>query len=257
MWFVPGRIKIAEINLELCFPNLDLTARKILVQQHFEALGIGFLDIGLAWWASDSRLQPLLQIKGAEHTINAYQQGRGVIFVTAHFATLEMGGRVLSNLVPLSPVYRPHRSPQLEKLITQQRLKSVSTTIPRDHVRLILRTLRNGDCVWFAPDQNFSHKGHVFSPFFGTLAATNTATSRFAQLSGALVVPFVIFRRTQSPGYDIIIQPPLENFPSGDVQTDTDRINAIFEEWIRQQPAQYLWSHRRFKDRPLGEAKLY
>ena len=53
------------------------------------------------------------------------------------------------------------------------------------------------------------------------------------------------------------IEPALEDFPSGDLQRDTDRVNAILERWIRMAPAQYLWSHRRFKDRPPGEPDLY
>jgi KDO2-lipid IV(A) lauroyltransferase len=257
MWIVPNRVHITHVNLNLCFPELDAAIRRRLVTQHFESLGVGFFDMGLAWWAADARLQSLIHVSGAENAVAAYQQRRGVIFITAHFIALEIGGRVLSSLVPLNPVYRPHRNLNLDKLIMQQRLQRVPTVIPRNNVRLLLQTLRNGGCIWFAPDQNFSHKCYVFSPFFGILAATNTATSRFAQLSGALVVPFVVFRRKHSVGYDIIIEPPLENFPSGDVQQDTNRINAVFETWIRQTPTQYLWSHRRFKDRPSGEAKFY
>lgn len=257
MLFTPNRVSITEINLQLCFPELDSLTRHQLVKQHFAALGTGFMDMGLAWWATAERLRPWWRVHGVEHALAAYQQGRSVIFITAHFAALEMGARFLCSIVPLNPVYRPHRNQHLEQLVKQARQPHIQTAIPRHDARLLLRTLRHGGCVWFAPDQNFSNKGHVFSPFFGIPAATNTATSRFAQLSGALVVPFVIWRREDAPGYDIVIQPPLENFPSGDVQADTDRMNAIFEGWIRQAPAQYLWSHRRFKDRPSGESSLY
>lgn len=257
MLFAPNRVRITAINLSICFPELSVAIRSQLVKQHFEAMGRGFLDMGLAWWITPARLQSLLTVSGAEHAIAAYQYGHGVIFITAHFTALEMGGRFLSSLVPLSPVYRQHRNSQLEQLIAANRMLHVQSVIPRDNVRLLLRVLREGGCVWFAPDQNFSQKGYVFSPFFNILAATNTATSRFAQLSGAKVVPFVVFRRANLLGYNIIIKPALENFPSADVQQDTDRINAIFEEWIRQEPSQYLWSHQRFKDRPPGEQSFY
>jgi len=218
---------------------------------------MGFLDMGLAWWATDARLQPWFRVNGAEHALAAYNKGRGVIFITAHFASFEIGGRFLSKIIPLSPVYRQHRNPHLERLILQQRTRHIQSAIPRDQVRLLLRILHKGGCVWLAPDQNFMHKGHVFSPFFGILAATNTSVSRFAHLSGAVVVPFITFRRQDAPGYDIFIEPALSNFPSPDIQTDANRINAIFERWIRYQPAQYLWTHRRFKNRPEGENDFY
>lgn len=257
MLFAPKRVRITAINLQLCFPELDVLTRRHLVTQHFEALGLGFLDMGLAWWATETRLRSWWRIRGAEHVQAAYREGRGVIFVTAHFVALEMGARYLCSLVPLNPVYRQHRNSYLEQLVLKQRQPYIQAAIPRHDVRLLLRTLGHGGCVWFAPDQNFSNNGYVFSPFFGIAAATNTATSRFAQLTQALVVPFVVMRREDAPGYDIVIQSPLENFPSDNVQADTDRMNAIFEEWIRQAPAQYLWSHRRFKKRPAGELGFY
>jgi KDO2-lipid IV(A) lauroyltransferase len=164
---------------------------------------------------------------------------------------------VLKDLAPVLPMYRPHRNPAVEHAMVRNRERHVEQVIPRDDVRLMVRTLRANKGVWFAPDQNFGHKNSLFSPFFGIPAATNTATSRFAAMTGARVVPFVVLRRQDRPGYDLYIEPPLENFPDADPQRDTDRINVIFEGWIRRAPAQYLWSHRRFKDRPPGETRFY
>ena len=254
---VPRRVRIAQINLELCFPELGAEARADLLRRHYESLGMGLMDMAFAWWASDERIDEWVSVHGQDNLDPAFRRGKGVIFLTAHFTSIELSGRALVRLAPVLPMYRRNENPYLEHLVKYQRERHVEGTIPRDDVRRMVRTLKANKGVWFAPDQNFGQKGSVFSPLFGIPAATHTATSRFAAMTGAAVVPFVLFRREDRPGYDLHIEPALEDFPSGDVQRDTDRINALIEGWIRRAPAQYLWSHRRFKDLPGGGKRAY
>jgi KDO2-lipid IV(A) lauroyltransferase len=158
--------------------------------------------------------------------------------------------------LPLNAMYRPNENPALEDAIREWRGRRFGAPIGRDDVRGMLRALKNKEVVWYAFDQNFRHKHRVFAPFFGVPAATNTATSRLAQASGALVVPFFT-RRLADGTYLQRLDPPLEGFPSGDPQADAVRLNALIEDWVREAPEQYLWTHRRFKTRPPGEAKVY
>ena len=118
-----------------------------------------------------------------------------------------------------------------------------------------MRSLKDGDTLWFAPDQDYGARHSVFVPFFGVEAATITATSRFARMNNS---PALMFSHTRNPagsGYTLSIGPVLEGFPSGDDEVDARRINAELESRIRQYPEQYLWLHRRFKtsatNRPL------
>ena len=97
----------------------------------------------------------------------------------------------------------------------------------------------------------------MFVPFFGTEAATVTGTSRFARVSDAAVVPFSHIRLPRAEGYKVVIYPKLENFPSEDLKQDTTRVNAEIERLIMIKPDQYLWVHRRFKNRPEGDKDLY
>jgi KDO2-lipid IV(A) lauroyltransferase len=258
LWrLIPRRVRIADINLRLCFPKLSADQRSDLVRRHFESLGMGVMDLALAWWASDRRIWSLVEVHGRGHLEAAFREGRGVILLTAHCTSMEISGRVLKDLAPVLPLYRPHRNPAIEQAMIHNRERHVEQVIPRGDVRLMVKTLKANKGVWFAPDQNFGHKNSLFSPFFGVRAATNTATSRFAAMTGARVVPFVVLRCEDRPGYHLYIEPALAEFPGPDLQQDTDRINAVFEQWIRRAPAQYLWSHRRFKDRPPGESSFY
>jgi Kdo2-lipid IVA lauroyltransferase/acyltransferase len=149
-------------------------------------------------------------------------------------------------------MYRPHRNPLFEEILRRGRERSAKHAFSKHDVRAMIRGLRTNHLIWYAPDQ--AHKRGKYSavvPFFGVPAPTNTATSAFARLGDAPVVPFFPVRLPGKAGYRLDILPPLEGFPSGDPVADAARINALLEERIRLCPEQYLWVHRRFK--PAGE----
>ncbi len=244
------RRKIADINLKLCFPELNETERKKLLWQHFESLGMGLLEMLSAWWLPDSRLKPLGHIEGLEHLHTALAEGKGVILLSAHFTLLEIGIRFLTMYTTIHGAYRQHENPLIEHFMKKSRESHAEKAIPRDAVREMLRSLKQNKALWLATDQNFEQG--VFTPFFGIAAATNTAASRLAHISNAKVVPFFM-QRIADQGYKIILQPALENFPSGDKEQDALRMNQLIEEQVRKAPEQYLWVHRRFKTRPVNE----
>lgn len=240
---------IACVNLELAFPELSAAERTELNRQHFISMGKGLLETALSWWGSEKRLTQLAFIEGLEYLRNAHQQG-GVILVSAHFTSLELGGRLLAPYLPLHVVYRPHQNAVIEQQVAHLRAMRYGQTISRANIRSMIQSLKQGFAVWYAQDQHFDQKSSLFIPFFGVEAATNTATSRLASLGRAKVVPFFTVRKEN--GYLLRFLPALEDFPSESVHTDTARINQIIEQQVREFPEQYLWTHRRFKTSPDG-----
>jgi KDO2-lipid IV(A) lauroyltransferase len=119
--------------------------------------------------------------------------------------------------------------------------------IPRDDIRAMVRALKNNEAVWYAPDQSYRNKGAAMVAFFGIPAASNTATSRLARISGAAVMTYFGERLPGAGGYRVVIGPELDNFPSGDPVQDVERYNHLLEAQVRKVPDQYLWVHRRFK----------
>ena len=97
----------------------------------------------------------------------------------------------------------------------------------------------------------------IFVPFFGVQAASVPALSRISRLTDARVLPLVVRQLPRGRGYEARFYPAWENFPSSDIRADTRRMNAFLEARIREIPEQYLWTHRRFKTRPKGEAPVY
>jgi len=254
--FARRRRHIAEVNINLCFPNLDQKQKQQIVRDAFESVGISALEIPTSWWAKDSKLKPRRTIHGIEHLRKAQQQGKGVLLLSAHFTCLEMGCRLLTMEASIYGMYKMHRNELFDKVMKAGRGKHAKSIERRD-VRKFIRTLRKGNICWYAPDQDFGTQNSVFAPFMGVQTSTLTATSRLAKAGNAVVIPFFPRRRRNEFAYDVFILPPLENFPSGDDIKDAALVNELIAEQVVLAPEQYLWGHRRFKTRPEGEPDVY
>ena len=256
---IPSRRKtIARRNIEICFPQLSAAEQQAMLRQNLISTGIAVMEVGIAWWWSKRRFSKLIHIEGQEH-LEAVK-GRGVMMLGIHFTTLEIGAAAISTVIEMDGMYRAHGNPVYDFLQARGRLdKGIGDGVvyERRDVRGTMKALKNGRALWYGPDQDYGLNQGLFVPFFNVQAATVYATARFAEKTGAAVVPFSHIRLPGARGYKISISPPLENFPVGDDLVDTRRINQIVEEFIMLQPDQYLWVHRRFKNRPEGEPDLY
>jgi KDO2-lipid IV(A) lauroyltransferase len=258
-WLAADRKYIASRNLELCFPELTEAQRTRLLKENFASTGIAFFEMAMSWWWSRQRLAKLARVEGLEHLQDAQAKGEGVILMAIHFTTLEIGAALLGQQHTIDGMYREHRNPLFDFVQRRgrERHNLDSLAVEREDVRGMLKLLRAGRAIWYAPDQDYGAKQSIFVPLFGIPAATVTATSKFARLGRARVVPFTQQRLADGSGYRLVIHPPLEDFPGESDEVDCLRINQWVERAITECPAQYLWAHRRFKSRPPGEPRLY
>lgn len=256
-FLLPRRRRVAQTNLALCFPALEATERATLLRAHFRSLGRGVIETALAWWGDTRALERRCPVVGEQHLRAALAHGKGVILLSAHFTTLEIGGRLLAARVPFHVVYRPYADPLLEALTCRARTRRFGKAIPKHDTRALLASLKSNVPVWYAPDQHAGGPASTFAPFFGIPAATLTTTSRLARISGAPVVPFFALRLTGGAGYLLMLCPALTDFPGGDDAADSARLNRLLEDVVREMPDQYLWVHRRFKTAPDGAAPPY
>ena len=251
------RRAIVRRNIELCFPDLGEQPRDELAQKHFLALGMSLIEMGLGRWASDKYLADITELVGIEHLHSALSSGRGVILLSAHFTTLEISGRVLAqNSPPFDAVFRKNRSEFITELQRSGREVAADTTIEKRDIKKMVRSLREGRPVWYAPDQSYNRKGSVLITFFGVPCMHATATSTLARLGNAAVVPFFP-QRLDDGRYRLTLLPAFENFPGDDPVTDTRRYIDVLEEHIRLCPEQYFWIHRKFKDLPPEHPDYY
>lgn len=250
------RRRIVEVNLRLCFPELDAAEREALARKNFAYTGRALIEMALSWWTPERRLRDLVSYHGIEHLETALAEGRGVLLVGAHFTSLEMAGRLLALRQPFDSIYRPNNNPVFEYLTQRGREDHYGQAIPRGEVRALVRALKQGHVLWYPPDQDYGRRNSLFVPFFGIPAATITGTPKLAKIADAPVVTIFFYGRDDASGYDLYFE-PLADFPGGEPEADLARLNTLFEQAIRRAPAQYLWVHRRFKTRPNRDDPRY
>ena len=253
----PKRQRVVDINLQLCFPEKSVAERNKIKNASFQNLGIALLEMSMCWWWSEDRLRSLVEIRGREHIEAVLDSGRGVILLTGHFTSLEIGGRLFTLSMPLQAMYRTQKNRLFDSYLYTRRKSYLENAISRKNTRQMIRGIKKLIPTWYAPDQDFPNEKNVFVPFMGVQTATISAGSRIAQSSGGAMLPFYPERKKDGSGYIIWIEPPLVDFPSGDDIRDTTAINASIEKFVRQNPEQYLWVHKRFKTRPPGEPAIY
>ena len=252
------RAQIAYRNLELCFPHKSEAERHEMVVKNFESVGMGVMETGIAWFWPTKRVNRWMDASGLEHIRAVQDSGRGVLLIGIHFLTLEMGARMFGIHNPGIGVYRPNDNPVLDLLQTWGRMRSNKDMIDRKDLKGMIRALKNGEIIWYAPDHDYGPRASVFAPLFAVKdAATTSGTWMLAKTSKACVVPFVPRRKPNGKGYELIILEPECNPPLDDAETTAAWMNTIVEKCIMMAPEQYMWLHRRFKTRPEGAPSLY
>lgn len=255
-WLAFERRRVAAINLRIAFPETGPAGIRRLSRACFRNVSIGILEIGLVWWAPE-RVRALTELRGREHLEAARRDGRGAMLLTAHFTCIEVGLPVLSAHATLQAMYkRPHNA-LMDAFMARHR-GHFTAIIAGHHAPIgLIRGLKRGHAMWYAPDQDFGGKDTVFVPLFGVEATALTAPARIAAMARVPVMPCGVARKPWGRGYLLDIGAPLERFPSGDDRADALRINQATEALILANPEQYLWIHKRYKRRPDGRFGIY
>ena len=154
-----------------------------------------------------------------------------------------------AHLPPFDAVHRSNKNPLITEIYYSGRERSARRLIEKTDMKGMVRSLRAGVPVWYAPDQSYSGKQSAMVPFFGIPSMAKTATSSLARLGKAVVIPYFP-RRLPKGGYRLDFLPPLEGVPSEDPAADTLRYHQVLEDYIRLCPEQYYWVHRKFKNLP-------
>ena len=253
----PERRRVCLVNLSRCFPDMPERERESLAKAHFRAFARSMLEHAILWWAPRERVVRLVRVIGMEN-IDAVK-GAPLILFAPHFVGLDAGWSRLTCDLDMSGIYANQKSRVFSAVLYAGRTRfgRQRALSRQEGVRAGLAALRENLPFYYLPDMDYGARDSAFVPFFGVPAATVTGLSRLARLAGARVVPCVTRMLPGGGGYELRCYPPWESFPTDDPIADTRRMNAFIEERVREMPEQYLWTHKRFKTRPPGEAKWY
>ncbi|MDP3670659.1 MAG: lipid A biosynthesis acyltransferase [Telluria sp.] len=251
------RRRIALTNLRLCMPELSEAERVTLARQHFQAYSRSVWERAILWWAPKERLRRLIRVEPGV-PLAAIQAGP-VILLCPHFVCLDVAGVAAMLETNVCSMYVQQKNKVFDEVLRRgrSRFRPVQLFSRKEGVKPIIRALREGLPYFMLPDMDFGDKDSAFVPFFGIPAATLTAPGRIAAVTGAAVIPVIATFLPNYQGWRVKFYPAWENYPGQDMAEAARRMNAFIEERVREAPAEYFWTHKRFKTRPPGQPSLY
>lgn len=261
LYWIPNKTRrVAEKNLQLCFPQQSEQQRKQLLHQSMIESSKTMLEMGAMWFWPVERLWKLDKgVIGRENIEKIRAEGRGVIALTPHLGQWEFLGMLAQSIAPMTSLYRPPRMQEFDRFLKSARKRLGNTLAPTtaSGVKMIFSCLKKGEMAGILPDQDPGNSG-VFAPFFGIDANTMTLINKLAGRSHAGIVIAYAERLPWGKGFITHIHP----VKSADILNDdpvkaATALNQAIEKCVLEQPTQYQWIYKRFKKRPAGTAKLY
>ncbi len=253
-----SRRQIAYKNISVCFPELSDKEHRRINRQHFCLIGQSALSAPMNWWISEKRFVKSVEITARESYDQAIAQGKNIILLAPHFASMDVAGSVLSRERSMISMYQYSKNQLINEVVKRGRSRFGGIMVERkEPLRKLIRLIRQGHPFYYLPDQDAGRKG-VFVPFFHELASTIAMLSKFTSMTDAVVIPCSNRIKPWGQGYEVILGEPIKNFPTGDELADTAVMNSVVAGMIRQMPEQYFWVHKRFKTRPeQSDTKFY
>ncbi len=243
--------KRARSNLRAAYPDMDAAQIESIIRDMWDNLGRTVAEYAHLGKLSMHGPDPRIEIAGIEHADTALASGKGILFVSGHFANWEVMPFAATQYgIPGGEVYRPVNNPYIDRWMVRRRM----ICGPQDQIakgaqgtKRIFTLLRAGKAIFLLVDQK-TNEG-VPAPFFGRDAMTTPAPAALALKLGAVVLP-ASNERLGGARFRMTVHPPLDVTPTGDHDRDvldlTVRITAAIEACVRYRPSQWLWIHRRW-----------
>jgi KDO2-lipid IV(A) lauroyltransferase len=258
------RTRDALVNLAIAFPERPESELRRVRAESFANLGRGLAEVCLMQGRNREAVLGSVGLEGLGHleAARARSATGGALVVTAHFGSWELcAAAVASHGIPVTVVYHGIGNARVANMVKSWREGGGLETLELgSSARGVLDALNRGRLVAFLMDQNARRNEGVFAPFFGELACTRSGPVRIAMKQGVPLLPIFFHRSKGAGGHVARFESPLEMEPEGlDAQqalrSNVERMNAVIEDQIRRAPEHWIWSHRRWKTRPEGEAR--
>jgi Kdo2-lipid IVA lauroyltransferase/acyltransferase len=261
--FHPRLRGVGMRNLALAFPEKTKAERRRILRGEFASLGRQLAEVCQFPKYTPENVEQVVVYDGFENYERARARGKGVLFLTAHFGGWELSAFAHSlHKHPMHIVVRAMDNLYLDRLIQRYRTFYGNRIVEKDDfVRGLLAAMKAGEEVGILMDTNMTPPQGVFVDFFGVPACTASGLARIALRTDAAVVPGFTIWDAQLRKYRLRFDPMLALIRTGDLEADirenTQQFTKVIEEYVRKYPDQWLWVHRRWKTRPMGQPPLY
>lgn len=241
--------RVAERNLDIAFPDMPAPERRRVLRDAWDNLGRTLFEYPHLTQIMAERVE----IIGGEHLAAFRDDGRPGIAFSGHLANWEILPAAAGVAgVPLTNVYRAPNNAKIDAIIRHARRLSGPHLVPKGApgARILLKALKSGAHLGLLVDQKMNDGISV--PFFGEAAMTASA---LADLALRFKTPLLAAQPIRLTGarFRLIISPLIEPETLADGQTGLSAqqafmgaVNRQLEAWIRANPAQWLWFHRRW-----------
>lgn len=259
-----GRLRRAGVrNLEMAFREMNTEERERVLRGCFSSLGRMLGEFSQFSRVTPEKLSGLVECEGLEHLVEAEKRGKGVILFTGHVGAWELTSFALSVFGHrVNFLARRIDNPKIEAMIERIRTRFGNRLIDkRAAARPMLRTLHEGGTLGMLIDLNTHPHEGVFVDYFGIPALTTSSLATLALRTDATVLPIFAPWDEARRRFMLRIEPPVQftatGEPEEDVRALTAQVTAMIERYVRRYPEQWLWIHKRWNTRPVGEADLY
>lgn len=251
--------RISAINLELCYPQLSPTARKQLIRRSLIESTKNTLEVALFWHKPNEGLRRIAHVDGEALLRKAIDAGQPVMILAPHLGNWEVLNFWLARQFDFHAMFAPSGLPQLDQLMLKGREHFGSTLHPataRGVVGLV-RAMKKGAVTAILPDQVPDRRSGQHAPFYGRMAYTGTLACKLIQQTQAKTFMAYAMRLPGQEGFEIRFREAPAELHHADLQASLSALNRATEALINECPEQYLWSYKRFRRPPQGEAAPY
>ena len=260
-YWLPTRSKqVAATNIAHCFPELGKDEQDALTRRTLLNVGRTFTESACIWlWSPERILKKVREVEGLEVLQRAVASGKGAVGITSHLGNWEMLAHVYCSHAKPVFLYRPPKLKALDDLVVARRTQMGNQIAPstKQGILSVIKEVRRGGAVGIPADPEPARNSGVFVPFLGTQALTSKFVHSMIRGHRAEAFFLHALRLPDGSGFKVIIEPVPEAMYNEDEQTAVAAQSEAVARYVRAYPDQYMWTMKRFKQRPQGEAKWY
>ena len=244
---------IAKKNILIAFPDLNENSINEMIERMWKNIGRIFgeyIHINKFSIIDQKKIKIFFTNKNNFELLK--KNKKPVVFFSGHFANFELMAKCLQELgFNIGAIYRPLNNIFLNPIMEFIRKKyicPIQIEKGSNGTKKLIKHISNNNPLALMVDQRLSSSIRV--PFFDQPATTTITPAQLAIKYDALLVP-VFLKRLEKTNFEFFIEEPLITNQTNDYDKDifniTQIMNIKIEEFIKRDPAHWLWSHDRWK----------